>query len=230
VHYPGLLVAEKTLSQGRLRKKMTTLCSTPSADYWDQIYRRGVATRSWFQQAPIPSLAMLDAAGVTAGDSVIDVGGGASPLVDSLLARGHHDVTVLDISTVALSVAQQRLADRALRVQWVVTDLLRWQPDRTYRVWHDRAALHFLTDDTARQQYRRVLTAATEPDSIAIIAEFAPEGPGSCSGLPVARYGADDVTALLGPEWKLLTSRSQQHRTPAGARQEFTWATLRRCN
>lgn len=199
-----------------------------SAAHWDAAYAHGAHTRSWFQTEPTGSLRMLDAARVTAADSLLDVGGGASHLIDVLLARGHLDLTVLDISAAALTVVQQRLGPNAAKVHWLVANLLTWHPARTWRVWHDRAVLHFLTDEPARQHYLGALGAATTPGSIAIIATFAPDGPQQCSGLPVDRYDTADLAGLLGAEWQLLSDHREEHITPGGAVQPFTWAAFRR--
>jgi len=119
------------------------------AEHWDEAYAQGDATRSWFQDAPRMSLRMLDAAGVTAAGSLIDVGGGASPLAAALLARGFRDVTVLDISAVGMRYARERLGRRAVQVHWLTADVRTWRPPRCFAVWHDRAVFHFLTADPA---------------------------------------------------------------------------------
>jgi hypothetical protein len=201
---------------------------SPAAEHWDEEYRLGDATRSWFQPTATQSLRMLDAAGVTVADSVVDIGGGASRLVDGLVARGFKDVTVVDISAEAVHVAQDRLGELAGRVRWLVREVLTWQPQRTWRCWHDRAALHFFTTPTARDAYLRCLHAATTTGSIAVIATFAPDGPEHCSGLPVARYDARQLAELLGYAWQLVAVDRELHTTPAGTVQPFTWTTSRR--
>ena len=196
--------------------------------HWEQIYERGGATRgSWFQDEPAPSLAALDAAHVDPRASLVDVGGGASGLVDQMLERGWRDVTVLDISARSLATARERLADRASRVHWVQHDLLTWRPDRRYDVWHDRALFHFLTDATDRARYLDVLRAALAPHGLVILATFADDGPTECSGLSVQRYTAPELASALGPDLEVLASTRELHTTPAGATQPFTWLTLR---
>jgi SAM-dependent methyltransferase len=198
------------------------------AAHWDDRYAAGETARSWFQRAPAMSLAMLDAAGVSAADSVLDVGGGASPLAGVLLDRGFSDVTVLDISAAAIQLAWRRLGTRAEEVQWLVADLRSWQPERRYQAWHDRAVLHFLTDVADQEQYRLALDAATGPGAVAIIGCFAPDGPPECSGLPVARYSPPDLARLLGESWTLLAQQREEHVTPAAEVQPFTWVALRK--
>lgn len=199
-----------------------------TGSHWDAAYRQGDATRSWYQAEPRPSLRALDEAGATPADSVIDIGGGASRLVDALLDRGHTDITVLDISSIGVGTARQRLGEAARSVSWIIADLLSWTPSRTWAIWHDRATLHFFTDPVERARYVDLLNAATEVGSIAVLATFAPDGPDHCSGLPVTRHDAADLAELLGGGWQQLAADRQQHTTPAGVVQPFTWTTFRR--
>jgi trans-aconitate methyltransferase len=199
------------------------------AEHWNQAYQHGDTTRSWYQRRPTTSLRMLERCGLDPGTSLIDVGGGAATLVDALLELGHRDLTVLDISPDALAIARRRLGPSAERVEWIVADLLTWQPARTWQVWHDRAVLHFLTPDQARHRYLPALHAATRAgDATAIFATFAPDGPQTCSGLPVTRYGVGDLTDLLGSSWELVADERAEHTTPSGGIQPFTWAAFRR--
>lgn len=199
-----------------------------SAAHWDEAYVHGDTMRSWFQAAPKMSLRMLDAAGVTAADSVIDVGGGASPLAGALLLRGFQDVTVLDVSAAAIEHARRRLGPRAGQVHWLTADIRAWRPVRCFAAWHDRAVFHFLTTEPDRQGYRRALEAATAPGAVAVVGCFAPGGPLQCSGLPVARYAPGDLAAELGPDWALVAEDREEHITPNGLTQPFTWIAMRR--
>jgi SAM-dependent methyltransferase len=198
------------------------------AAHWDEAFAQGDTTRSWFQAAPGMSLRMLDAAGVTPADSVIDVGGGTSPLAGALLGRGFGDVTVLDISAAAMEHARRRLGPRADQVHWLAADIRVWRPARRFAAWHDRAAFHFLTAEPDRRDYRRALAEATAPGAVAVVGCFAPDGPQHCSGLPVARYGPGDLAAELGPDWEPVAQDREEHTTPAGQAQPFTWVALRR--
>ena len=195
---------------------------------WDNAYAEGDATRSWFQAAPRMSLRMLDAAGVPPDASVVDVGGGASPLAGALLSRGFRDITVLDISEAGMAHARRRLGDQAGRVEWLAADVRTWQPWRSYRVWHDRAVFHFLTTPQDREQYLYALDSATEPGAIAVFGCFAPDGPRQCSGLPVARYSSLDLADHLGTQWTLISHAREEHVTPAGEIQPFCWTALRK--
>ena len=137
-------------------------------------------------------------------------------------------MTVLDVSAVALRQARQRLGPEAARVHWLVADIRTWQPPRRFQAWHDRAVFHFLTTAPDRQQYLRVMNAATGADAVAVFGCFAPDGPGQCSGLPVARYGPQELADELGPRWALIADDRELHITPAGVTQPFTWVALRR--
>ena len=198
------------------------------AAHWDKAYSSGETTRSWYQPEPALSLRMFAAAGVSDQDSVIDVGGGASTLVDALLARGFRDVTVLDISTAGLQAAQRRLGSQAEDVDWLTADVLTWRPPRLYQTWHDRAVFHFLTTNQDQQRYLRTLHAATAPTATAVFGCFAPDGPERCSGLPVARYDRQELAAKLGSSWIEISDTREEHITPAGVIQPFTWAVFRR--
>jgi hypothetical protein len=198
------------------------------ATHWDDAYARGEDSRSWFQQQPALSLQMLAEAGVSARDSLIDVGGGASPLAGALLSQGFTDVTVVDVSATGMRYARGHLGGSATQVRWIVADVLTWQPERHYQAWHDRAVFHFLTTTKPRQKYMATLQAATTAGAAAVFGCFAPDGPQYCSGLPVSRYDPDDLRRELGPQWTLVAQAREEHMTPHAVVQPFTWAAFRR--
>lgn len=201
--------------------------SVDRKQHWEEVYRqKPEETVSWFQPRPEISLALLHAAGIRKDDAIIDVGGGASRLADHLLAEGFTDVTVLDIAESALKKAQERLGTAADNVNWIAADVTQWLPQRKYRLWHDRAVFHFLTDPAARAAYRRNLQTALAAGGIAIIASFAPDGPERCSGLSVRRYSPESLTAEMGREFRLEDQRSEDHLTPAGKVQRFQYSVL----
>lgn len=200
-----------------------------SSEHWAGVYRdKPVEHVSWFQETAGASLAALARAGAPNTASLIDVGGGASPLVDDLLALGWTDLTVMDISAEALTTAQLRLGERASQVAWIVGDVTAWRPERGYDVWHDRAVFHFIGAPEARTAYKAAALAALATDGVLIVATFSPDGPVQCSGLPVVRYGAGDLEREFGPEFVLIDATTEDHRTPNGRVQPFTWATFRR--
>lgn len=190
--------------------------------HWDGRYEAiGESSVSWFEEIPTVSLDLFDELGLTPDDSVIDIGGGASRLVDHLLQRGHRDITVLDISSAALSAARRRLADPT-GVEWISHDLLTWEPTRTWSVWHDRAVLHFLVDDEDRSSYVRQLRRALIPGGAFVIGVFAQDGPSECSGLAVRRSTPSELVELIG-EAEIVAELRHVHRTPSGVDQPFNW-------
>ena len=197
------------------------------ASLWNGAYEtRGIEGVSWFQPEPTLSLELIDALGVAKHEAVIDVGGGASRLVDHLVGDDWQDVTVLDVSAAALDAARGRLLSGA-PVTWLCQDLLTWTPTRGYGLWHDRAVLHFLVDPAEQVVYLRALRTALVPGGAVILATFAAGGPQSCSGLPVARYSTDDLATLLGDGFDVVESRQEDHVTPSGVCQPFTWIAAR---
>lgn len=199
-----------------------------TAAHWDSAYRHGESNLSWYQPEPAASLRMIKAAKVDRSAAVIDVGGGASHLVDALLDCRFTDVSVLDLSSAGLEAARNRLDVRAQQVHWLVADVHTWRPQRGFDVWHDRAVFHFQTAPAERQSYLTTMDRATTSGAVAIFGTFAPEGPPQCSGLPVARYDVDQLATEIGPGWELLSSSAEEHTTPHGTTQPFTWALFRK--
>lgn len=197
------------------------------ARHWDGTYRdRGATGVSWYQSDPAVSLELIAALGLERDAPIVDVGGGASVLTDRLLASGFSDLTVLDVSQVALDNSRGRLPAEA-PVERLCQDVLGWNPSRRFGLWHDRAVFHFLTDDDDRDRYRVVLREALLPGGAVIIATFAPDGPTHCSGLPVCRYGPADLAAVLGDGFEVEATLREEHTTPTGAVQPFTWLAAR---
>ena len=195
--------------------------------HWDGVNDREPTQLSWYQPHPTMSMELITALGVGVDAAVIDVGGGASTLVDGLVAGGFTDVSVLDVSPGALDTARRRLAASAQKVQWLHQDLLSWKPTRGYDLWHDRAVFHFLVDQDDQRQYGRVLRRAIAPGGAIVIATFAADGPTHCSGLPVARYGSENLLAALRDDVELVATQREEHTTPAGTVQPFTWLAFR---
>lgn len=198
-------------------------------DHWQNVYTtKDEKAVSWFQQRPDISIDLIRATGVDASASIIDIAGGASRLVDTLLDEGFEAVTVLDLSEKALATSKARLGARGKHVQWIVADITMWEPSQTYDVWHDRAALHFLTDPKDRAAYAECVSRAVRPDGHIIIGTFAPDGPERCSGLPVVRHDAGTLGELLGPSFKLAETKRHDHQTPAGVIQRFQFSRFQR--
>jgi trans-aconitate methyltransferase len=205
------------------------MSDTDRQAHWENVYTaKGEKEVSWFQENPAPSLELIALTGLSEDAAIIDIGGGASRLVDDLLARKFRRLTVLDLSGAALAAARKRLDDRGAGVQWLTADVTRWQPTQTYDLWHDRAAFHFLTDRADQSAYIDRLRKAVRPAGHVIIGTFAPDGPERCSGLPIMRHDADTLAKILGSDFVLTDTRRHDHATPWGAVQRFQFSTFRR--
>ena len=198
-------------------------------EHWERIYRATSPTEvSWYQPDARLSLELIRRVAVDLDAPLIDVGGGASTLVDGLLDAGYRAVTVLDLAPAALELAKRRLGDRASRVTWMATDVLQARlPAGLYAVWHDRAVFHFLTDPRDRARYVARVEHAVRVGGDVIVASFGPEGPARCSGLDVVRYTPDSMHAEFGNRFRLLDSVEEEHRTPGGAVQQFVYCLCR---
>lgn len=198
--------------------------------HWESVFKNKNATSvSWFQEHADRSLAHIHATGLPKTASVVDVGGGASTLVDDLLSAGFTSVTVIDISAAALRVVKDRLGELSHRVTWIEADILEVVlPVHAYDLWHDRAVFHFLTSPSARRTYIDSVLGAVKPGGDIIVATFADNGPETCSGLPVMRYNPDQLHAEFGSQFSLVSSERVEHRTPSDSVQKFIYCHFRR--
>lgn len=197
--------------------------------HWEQVYRTKAATDvSWYQSEPTVSLQLIEASGVQADEPIIDVGGGASVLVDRLLAKGYEALAVLDISGAALSSARERLGRGADRIEWYEADITEFVAPHGFQLWHDRAVFHFLTDPQDRQRYADVLRRTVPKGGQVIIASFALDGPTQCSGLDIERYDETLLLAALGQGFELAETVFERHVTPSQKEQRFQYFHLLR--
>ena len=197
--------------------------------HWENVYtRKGEREVSWFQESPAPSLELIAEVGAPPDAAIIDVGGGASRLVDNLIAKEFRNITVLDLSASALEAAETRLGECSAKVHWIVADVTSWEPQQAYDIWHDRAAFHFLTEASDRAAYIARLGQALKIGGHAIIATFALDGPDRCSGLPVVRYDAASLGRVLGAGVELIRTKRHEHATPWGSPQVFQFSVFRR--
>jgi SAM-dependent methyltransferase len=202
----------------------------PDKAHWDKVYgSRAIDAVSWYQEHAERSLDLIGKLGIGKDEPIIDVGGGASVLVDDLLADGYTELTVLDLSGAALTAARARLGARAVSVQWIEGDVTHAElPCGRYALWHDRAVFHFLTTPEQRDAYVCQVLHAVRPGGHIIVATFAEDGPTECSGLPVMRYDADGLHGEFGAPFELLGHEREEHVTPAGRVQSFLYCFCRR--
>lgn len=205
------------------------MANSDAAGHWQGVYaQREPARLSWFEPAPETSLAWIARANLSADAAILDAGGGASKLAGELVRRGYTDVTVADISASAIERAKAELGDVGERIAWLQADLRGHDFDRRYDLWHDRALFHFMVDEADRDGYLAALRSALRPGGHLILATFGPEGPTECSGLPVQRYSAEQLSALLADDFQPLGSEFVDHHTPSGAKQQFVYSHFRR--
>jgi SAM-dependent methyltransferase len=200
-----------------------------SREHWEAVYERKPADQvSWYRAHLEQSLGFIEAAGLASDAAIIDVGGGASTLVDDLLDRGHSNVTVLDVSPRAIDAARVRLGSRAERVHWLAADITAVElPPAAYDFWHDRAVFHFLRDEADRRRYVAAVRRSVKPGGHVLVATFGPEGPTKCSGLDIVRYGADELHAAFGADFQKVGSATEVHTTPWGSEQQFVYCYCR---
>ena len=197
--------------------------------HWERVYTtQAVDDVGWYQPRPTASLRLLESAGVSPEAGIIDVGAGASTLVDELVERGYRDLTALDVSRAGLQHVRERLGEQGEQVQWLEADVTTFRPERRWDLWHDRAALHFLTDPSDRKGYVRALEEGVAPGGHAIVATFSLEGPRRCSGLEVVRYDPAALSGELGAAFELREARGEDHRTPTGVVQPFIYCLFQR--
>lgn len=192
--------------------------------HWENVYRnKSPDSVSWFQQEPTLSLSLISRAGLSLDAPIIDVGGGASLLVDKLCDAAYSNISVLDVSGNALAHARKRLGSKEKAVHWFEKDVTRFRPPHRFTLWHDRAVFHFLTNRSDRESYVRVLNKALEPRGTLVIMAFALDGPARCSGLDIVQYDAEKLTAELGEGFELEETGNEVHLTPAGDQQKFAY-------
>ena len=205
------------------------MAETDRKRHWDGVYQRQQADQvSWYQAKPRLSLSLIAHAQVPKDAPIIDIGGGASLLIDHLLALGYRDLSELDISRTALDQVAARMTGLATGVMFIEADVTRFEPDRQYRLWHDRATFHFLISEKDRRSYVRVLGKALISGGDLVLATFAPDGPKKCSGLDIVQYDAEKQGAELGQEFELQEWQAQMHVTPAGGEQLFNFFRYKR--
>jgi SAM-dependent methyltransferase len=198
--------------------------------HWNEVYTAKQADKvGWYTPHLNTPLNWIQDLNLESNAAIIDVGGGASTLVDDLLEVGHGDISVLDLSRHAIQITQERLGSRAGLVTWLEGDATEAElPTQRYRLWHDRAVFHFLIRPAEQQKYRTALLNALQLDGFVIIGTFSPDAPPQCSGLPVQRYSVDTLSEFFGREFKLKRHLYEPHFTPWGTEQSYVYCLFQR--
>lgn len=196
--------------------------SVSKKEHWEKIYKeKSPLDVSWYQKKPSISLSIIKDLPMGKDENIIDVGGGASTLVDCLIEEGFNNISVLDLSSNALMLAKTRLDEKSKLVHWQIDDVTQFTPEKAYSLWHDRAVFHFLTEKSDREKYKQVLASAVKVDGYVIIAAFFIGGPTKCSGLDIVQYDAEKISQEFASHFKLINEKFETHITPAGREQLF---------
>ncbi|WP_413667251.1 class I SAM-dependent methyltransferase [Mucilaginibacter sp. Mucisp86] len=197
------------------------------ASHWQKSYEtKGPEQVSWTQQVPQPSLGLILALNLPKSARIIDCGGGDSTLADHLLAAGYQNITVLDIAGASLEKAKKRLGEKAYKINWIVADILNFEPNESFDLWHDRAVFHFLTEQKDIQHYQELVTNWV--NSYLIVGTFSDQGPEKCSGLPVSRYDEQGLQNTFTKAFKPLSCMRHDHVTPFGTTQNFVFCSFKK--
>ncbi|SFU52866.1 Methyltransferase domain-containing protein [Pustulibacterium marinum] len=203
--------------------------TTERKEHWDHIYEtKSLDSVSWYQPVPETSLASIQKLNLPLDASIIDVGGGDSFLVDHLLVLGFTNITVLDISSKAIERAKERIGPKQTQVNWIVSDVLNFTPTKSYQLWHDRAAFHFLTEQKAIKTYQTIISKAVKPSGFAIIGTFSNKGPQKCSGIAIQQYSSQELITAFDSHFKKLACSEHIHITPFDTEQAFTFCTFQK--
>jgi 2-polyprenyl-3-methyl-5-hydroxy-6-metoxy-1,4-benzoquinol methylase len=197
--------------------------------HWENVYQtKELKEVSWYQPTPITSLDFIKEFNVPKTAKIIDIGGGDSFLVDSLLDLGYTDVTVLDISSAAIERAKQRLAEKAQNVKWIVADAAAFNPIEKYDFWHDRAAFHFLTDEQDISSYLKIAEQNINSSGVLVIGTFSEDGPKKCSGINIKQYSESSMTERLKALFEKINCIRVEHQTPFDTTQNFVFCSFRK--
>ena len=204
-----------------------TKLNQQNKNHWEKIYQTKRSDQvSWTQDIPQTSLDFINSFGLAKSSNIIDIGGGESKLVDYLLEEGFENISVLDISEKALEKAQDRLREKASKVNWIVCDILEFEPTTSFDVWHDRATFHFLT--TPRQVEKYLLTARNSVNGYLTIGTFSENGPNKCSGLEIKQYSEEKLTAELNKGFDKIRCITEDHTTPFNTTQNFLFCSFKK--
>ena len=212
------MIETKTISDSHNKK-----------DHWEKVYQhQPLHTSGWYQPIPSSSLQLIQAGDFSKNQSVIDIGGGDSLLVDHLLEMGYSDISVLDISEAAIERAKKRLGELTKRVDWIYSDITEFQINKTFDLWHDRACLHFLTQIDELNLYKDKVNRSVSSGGTMILGTFSKTGPKKCSGLPIRQYDSTELTELFSEYFELSETFESVHVTPSGNTQNYVFCRFKK--
>ncbi len=198
-------------------------------NFWDNVYKtKSEREVSWFQEVPTKSLELIAEMELSPNDSIIDIGGGDSRLVDSLLSQGFKNISILDISSVALDKAKLRLSEHSNSIKYITSDITKFIPTEKYKLWHDRAAFHFLKKIEDIESYLRIANQGVAQGGYLIVSTFSKSGPEKCSGLAISQYSDADLKQLFGKYFSNIRCLENTHNTPWGAEQDFVYCGFKK--
>ena len=202
-------------------------CIVERKDHWENVYQTKQDTDvSWYQEEPTTSLNLIEKYLNVTGDAFIDVGGGNSNVVAELLQKGYQNLTVLDISKNAISRTRNKIGEKGDSINWIESNILDFEPQQQFQVWHDRATFHFLTDEPEINQYVQILKKAVLPKGKVVLATFSESGPIKCSGLEICQYSSGKIERIFGDDFNVIESFKEVHTTPFDTEQNFEYFVL----
>jgi cyclopropane fatty-acyl-phospholipid synthase-like methyltransferase len=198
-------------------------------EHWENVFSTKTEKEvSWYQDYPSTSMEVIESLNLPKNAAIIDIGGGDSYLIDALLEKGYTNLYLLDISAKAIERIQARLAERAKNVKFIVSDVLDFQTDITFDLWHDRASFHFLTEEKEIKNYSENVAKYISTEGNMIIGTFSENGPKKCSGLDITQYSEEKMKAVFGSIFDLQTCFTHDHTTPFETIQNFIFCTFKK--
>ena len=195
--------------------------------HWENIYqKKEIDGVSWYQKIPLESLQLIKKYSISNSDKIIDIGCGKSFLADNLLELNYTNISLVDISSNALKEVNERLQNK--NVNFIETDILNFNSNDKYDIWHDRAVFHFITDREGIEKYISLCNEYINKEGVLIIGTFAEDGPLKCSGLEIKRYSVDQISGLFKDTFELVESFKMLHKTPFDTEQSFSFCVLRK--
>ena len=198
-------------------------------NHWEKVFATKAENEvSWFQPYPKTSISFVEMFDLPLDANIIDIGGGDSNFVDTLVVKGFKNIFVLDISENAINRVKKRLGEKAQYVNWIVSDITEFAPNVQFDFWHDRAAFHFLTSENKINNYVSIAEKAIRPNGYLILGTFSETGPEKCSGLEIKQYSELSMSSRFEPKFERIKCITENHKTPFNTIQSFLFCSFRR--